>query len=377
MDKYVEILNEIIDNNRQYQYEEVSLAFIASKLLEWGGHLLLRSDSINERTYWMIRYYRAKGIEPLYIISTEENEKQIREILNIRIISKNNLADDVIKNGVLVVINETPLTFFQKVVKRIRKPAAPKFLFVANWHLEFARERGMQNYRYMLEHREEYNLVLDSLEDDISKNTFIEIIRALIENDIFRYTEYESQKKYFDSEIYESLEAREVWINFGACSGDTILHYLSDHKKFSKIYAIEKADNWIKHLRIILSFLPEEINKRITIIPKEFGDRNSICNLDNYFENEDVSLINMDIEGAELIVLDGAEKLIKEKLPVLCIAAYHEPSHMIEIPKMICNYSDQYKIYLRKYRGYCPDAINEYVYYAVPTKRISSNKSAG
>ncbi|MCM1263818.1 MAG: hypothetical protein NC313_13995 [Butyrivibrio sp.] len=33
------------------------------------------------------------------------------------------------------------------------------------------------------------------------------------------------------------------------------------------------------------------------------------------------------------------------------------------------------KIYLRKYRGYCPDTINEYVYYAVSTKIISSNKS--
>ena len=375
MDKYIEVLNEIIENNRHYQYEEVSLSFIASKLLEWKGNLLLRSDSIDERTYWMIRYYRAKGIEPLYIISTEENEKEVREILNIRIISQNNLTEDIIQNGVLVVINEAPLTFFQKVRRKIKKSTVPQFLFVANWHLEFARERGLKNYHYIMEHRDDYNRVLADLEDDVSKNTFIEIIRALVENDIFRYTEYESQKKYFDSEICESLQEREVWINFGACSGDTILHYLSEHKKFNKIYAIEKDNNWIGHLTKILSFLPEEINKKITIIPKEFGDRNSICNLDNYFDGEDVSLINMDIEGAELIVLDGAEKLIKEKLPVLCIAAYHEPCHMIEILKMIRKYSDSYKIYLRKYRGYCPNAMNEYVYYAVPIKRISSNKS--
>lgn len=81
-------------------------------------------------------------------------------------------------------------------------------------------------------------------------------------------------------------------------------------------------------------------------------------------------MINMDIEGAELMVLDGAKEVIKENLPVLAVAAYHEPSHLIEIPKIISNLSDEYHFYLRKYKGYSPEAINEYIYYAVPKSRM-------
>ena len=97
-------------------------------------------------------------------------------------------------------------------------------------------------------------------------------------------------------------------------------------------------------------------------------DENSI---DKLFRTESVTLINMDVEGAEMIILESAEKTIKEQSPVLAIAAYHKPEHLVNIPKFIKELNDDYHLYFRKYRGYAPEAINEYIYYAVPTARVA------
>ena len=57
----------------------------------------------------------------------------------------------------------------------------------------------------------------------------------------------------------------------------------------------------------------------------------------------------MDVEGAEINALKGAEKLIKKYKPKLAICIYHKMEDMWEIPGLILSYVPEYKLYLRHY----------------------------
>ena len=59
-----------------------------------------------------------------------------------------------------------------------------------------------------------------------------------------------------------------------------------------------------------------------------------------------VDLIKMDIEGAELQALIGAEKTIKKYKPVLVISLYHKLEHIWQIPEFINNLDLNYRFYI-------------------------------
>lgn len=74
-----------------------------------------------------------------------------------------------------------------------------------------------------------------------------------------------------------------------------------------------------------------------------------VVKLDDILGGEKVTFIKMDIEGAEYSALKGAQKIIKEQHPRLAISIYHEPSHIVDIPKFLLECREDYKFYLRHY----------------------------
>lgn len=77
--------------------------------------------------------------------------------------------------------------------------------------------------------------------------------------------------------------------------------------------------------------------------------------------------IKMDIEGAELQALWGARRILKEHKPVLAVCAYHEASHLWEIPLLIHALQPEYDLFLRRYA----EGTFELVWYAVPSDRVN------
>ncbi|MCR5733684.1 MAG: FkbM family methyltransferase [Lachnospiraceae bacterium] len=88
----------------------------------------------------------------------------------------------------------------------------------------------------------------------------------------------------------------------------------------------------------------------------------SAASIDIEAGDEPVCMIKMDIEGAELEALHGAEKIIRRDHPVLAISIYHKPEDIFTLPEYILSVHKGYRLYLRHYSFSWYDTV----LYAVP-----------
>jgi len=188
------------------------------------------------------------------------------------------------------------------------------------------------------------------------------------------------EDQYFIKEL--NLGKDEVFIDCGAFIGDTIDPFLSRCKEYRRIIAFEPDSNNFEKLRNKYGN-----NSKITLINTAVNDKDgevlflangslsskmveaghndivtntiSAKSIDN-LGLEKVSFIKMDIEGAELNALKGAEKTILRDKPKLAICIYHSDEDMIRIAEYIRNLIPEYKLYIRHY-GF----ITETVLYAI------------
>ncbi|WP_177223928.1 FkbM family methyltransferase [Butyrivibrio sp. INlla21] len=79
------------------------------------------------------------------------------------------------------------------------------------------------------------------------------------------------------------------------------------------------------------------------------GDSIEVVALDDVLLDKGVTFIKMDIEGAELEALKGANRIITENKPKLAICVYHKPQDIWEIPELILKYNPEYRFYIRHY----------------------------
>ena len=85
--------------------------------------------------------------------------------------------------------------------------------------------------------------------------------------------------------------------------------------------------------------------------------------------HHDVDLIKMDIEGAEMEALSGAQETIRRCHPGLAIAVYHKAEDLMTIPQYIKTFETKdvkYRFYLRKHHV---STELELDLYALPERR--------
>lgn len=83
--------------------------------------------------------------------------------------------------------------------------------------------------------------------------------------------------------------------------------------------------------------------------------------LDQILQEEKVTFIKLDIEGAELKALQGMKNIIIKYRPLLAVCIYHKAEDIVEIPGYIKTLVPDYKFYIRSYHM----DYTEHVLYAI------------
>ncbi|GIP51622.1 FkbM family methyltransferase [Paenibacillus vini] len=228
---------------------------------------------------------------------------------------------------------------------------------------------SFQGYSSLIEKKlVQFQKAYDILSDELSKKIFCDRINYC--NTIS--SKYLSPLKssfpqYFDPDIIK-LSDQEVFIDGGAYIGDTVEEFLkATEGMFKKVYSFEPEENKHNSFREVaggderIQLMPYGLWSKREILRfnsqgnyasglNEVGNAEiPVISIDEVLNGAPVTFIKMDIEGAELEALKGAEGSIRKYKPKLAICVYHKPLDIVDIPLYLTELVPEYKIYFRHY----------------------------
>ena len=230
---------------------------------------------------------------------------------------------------------------------------------------------------------EQYKWLYERLADYRSKCVLNGIVQYWFEFDYEKLCALDEKvyKDYYDLDILDSDE-NAVFVDLGAYIGDSIYDYVCTYGPYKKIYGYEITPSTCETLQNNLAEYDNVVIKQKGVGEKSqtmfidgsvVGEGNKVLNqgdlevevvaLDDDI-SESISIIKMDIEGAEKDAIKGAKNHIKNEKPKLLVSAYHIPEDIFAIPKLIDDIREDYKFYMR-YNGYCAIWPCDYILFAV------------
>lgn len=285
------------------------------------------------------------------------------------------IYDDFIILMTFAVHDEKTLLYVEKLAQRhiLLSPTVP------------IADSGLFTLDYIRENEKEFDAAYEMLADEKSKSDFVDVLNFKVSGKTEYLLNCRSEKRELYDTVFPLCE-NETIIDLGAYDGDTIREFLSQTGgSYKRIYAFEPdAKNFKKlcentrSMENITLFNVGAWDKKETLLFEKKAGRNSRLSdrgtaqsfdaVDDLIKDE-VTLIKMDIEGAESKALDGASALIKKYRPKLYVCAYHRKNDMFVLPMKIKSLYSGYKIYFRQH-PYIP--AWESNFYAVP--QVSENE---
>lgn len=218
-----------------------------------------------------------------------------------------------------------------------------------------------------------YNL----MSDDKSRDIFLNNIYAHLSGDYSRCADYEDETndQYFPQDIDEMMDYS-VFVDCGGFIGDTVQAVMERYRPETIVSFEPNIDNYIR-----LSQTCDELNTQTKFILynnavsdtvsqqhfqsgtgsgkiSENGDKiiNTVS-IDKAFYGIHPTFIKMDIEGAEIDALNGAERTIHSDRPTMAVCVYHNIDHIWRIPLLLNKINNGYRFYLRSYNSYTMETV--------------------
>jgi FkbM family methyltransferase len=195
-----------------------------------------------------------------------------------------------------------------------------------------------------------------------------------------------TENTYFPRDLFSLNQADSV-LDCGAFDGDTIRELLSRVPNIPAMHAVEADAISCDRLCKFVDTLDPAVRNRIHLLPcaigkergflafestgtltsraSDSGTRVPVERIDDLFAETSLSLIKMDIEGAEYDALLGARGVLERDQPILAICVYHTQSDIWRIPLLVHEILPGHRLFLRSYEG---DGFQT-VMYAVPPAR--------
>lgn len=235
-----------------------------------------------------------------------------------------------------------------------------------------------------LRHEAAYQQVAQRLADTESRETFRKLLSFRLKADLALMSgfSYREPEQYF--EPFLALRPQgEVFYDVGCFDGFTSREFIRHCPQYAAVHAFEPekdnqdkcAQNFagLKHVHLHgygLSDRAARLNMASagsgSALCEDGGLSIQVQKLDDVATDwAPPTFLKMDIEGAELMALEGARQTITRHRPTLAIAVYHQQPGMApmrEVPQLVLGMRDDYKLYLRHYT----ESIYETVMFFVP-----------
>lgn len=324
---------------------------------------------------WIKRRY---GFKPDLIVDRKPTDDNID---GVKIISIKDFENLKLKKAIIVISvnkyhsDKETKEEIDRVIREIEYKTNANYIVYDSYNIFLP--YNLDWFHYVKRNIELFERTYNWLIDDLSKDTMIYYLRTIILGERYSGVTFPEKYKYWGIDNKKKkmfvLSNEEVLLNAGAARGDTIYQYLKCNNLYAKIIGIEASRSEYEKLQKNINILDKEVLKKIRLDNVFLGEGD--FTIDNLYRNENISLINMDIEGAELSALKSGINTIQNKRPILAICAYHKIEDLIEIPFWIKSVVDNYVFTLRKYPsswyGFREQILqqNELVLYAIPKER--------
>lgn len=260
------------------------------------------------------------------------------------------------------------------------------FSFEMEFYLDYIPD--VEEYReYLLSHWKELSAFSEQLSDDHSRKTLEDVLKGRISGEIKYFRQCYVPDQYYPNDIIH-LGKGEVMVELGANNGETLEEFLRLCPDYHAVYCFEPDTNCLP----ILNGIKKKTGREgtIHIVPKGAWDCAEVLEFCSDGEcagnahivvgrggnasfqietatvdaevSEPVSFLKMDIEGAELRALHGAEQQITENHPKLAVCVYHRIDDILNIWNYLRELIPEYRFYLRHHNR---SAATETVLYAV------------
>lgn len=219
------------------------------------------------------------------------------------------------------------------------------------------------------------------LRDDFSRRILDNVIEYRKTGQRKLLTEVLVLPQYFQKDILKP-EEKEVLIDGGSYVGETTMSFIKNYalgdqwrvfcwEPDKENYAIIQKvfhNKYFGRVRLVKSGLWSKEDELSFRADGSQGSRITenglikvpVDSIDHKHKDDNVTFIKMDIEGAEIEALKGAQEIIQSRRPKLAICIYHRPSDLFKIPFLIKSMVPEYKLYMRHHT----DTANETVIYA-------------
>ena len=235
----------------------------------------------------------------------------------------------------------------------------------------------MIRYSFILDNenflRDFYNRLLDRQ----SKDSFVAYLLGKTRQDMKYLPPVFDKRQYFPEGMF-ALTDHESYFDCGAFTGDTIADFLNatggtchriwaaepdrvNYKQLIQYIEDEKLSNVEAVNKGIYSHsgkLPfHEEGSMLSMITNNSDRYIEVDTIDHITAGAPVTYIKMDVEGAELEALRGAEQTIRAYKPILGISIYHKERDLTDIPAYINTIVPDYSFYFRVHKKLAIDTV--------------------
>ena len=219
------------------------------------------------------------------------------------------------------------------------------------------------NKDFLKKHLDEIEKAYSLLGDEKSKQVFENIIKFQITGELDYCFDCETDKDEALKRL--NLGENESFLDLGAYRGDTVREFLDYSKSYKRIVAVEPDKKTFKKLQANCEALSVCITLNNAVwnestelffdgdkgrgsSAKNSGDSVLSVTVDELREKYGAfTYINIDVEGAEKEMLEGARVTLQQDKPKLCMAVYHRSEDIFALVNQINDINGDYKIYLR------------------------------